>query len=361
MSRTARSVVDSLREESARRSDALLRRRAPGAPGRSPGSSAPGACTSPRMVTTGGKSQGSAIVDWLNFTWVHDRPIGAVLQQLSDLMGCPVGGETAGGGLHGFEKGVRLRGYVNGHMLPFGWFCWGGESQRGRCFLSIDGGGCRAIRDWDTVSAWIGSLPGYRLTRVDLAVDLHDGEYTVDDAATWAAEGQFTYNGRPPSLDTQGDWLTRRDGRTLYVGKSANGKMLRVYEKGKQLGDLDSFWNRFEVQFGNRDRELPLEILTMRDTYFAGAYPALERVLAVVTTPIRTIRATTRATLDQALKHMKRSYGKWVDFFTRSGSTSADLVERVRVVAVPRRLNLASVADVGLAAAVLAAIQEVPS
>ncbi len=35
---------------------------------------------------------------------------------------------------------------------------------------------------------------------------------------------------------------------------ASSAKMLRVYEKGIQLGDLGSPWVRYEVQLGSRDR-----------------------------------------------------------------------------------------------------------
>jgi len=260
------------------------------------------------------------------------------------------------GGKYGFEHGVRLQAYAGGQMVPFGMFCWGGETQRGRALLSIEGGGCRLVECWDAMCAWVSELPSVRLTRCDLAVDLHEGEYTVDDAKDWALEGLFNNGGRNPRLDVQGDWLTQEHGRTLYVGNAANGKMLRCYEKGKQLGDLSSPWVRFEVQFGNKDRELPLQILTERDKYFAAAYPALEAVLGIVGEKIKTVRETTRITVEHAIKNLSRSYGKWIHLLADAGVESADLVEAVRVRAVPTRLNAASVADAGLAATAHAAI-----
>ena len=311
----------------------------------------------PRVVTTGGKSPQTAVVDWLNVTFMHERDPEELLAFLSEVMeGRYVGWVPMTGGKHGFEHGWRLTAYAGGQLIPFGMLCWGGDSQRGRGLLSIEGGGCRLIENWEAVQAWLENLPGARITRCDLAVDLHEGEFTVDDAASWAVEGRFNNGGAPPKLDCQGDWLERKHGRTLYAGLSRNGKMLRCYEKGKQLGDLASPWVRFEVQFGNRDRVLPLDIVVRRDVYFAAAYPALQEVLAVVGEKIRTVRETTRTTVEKAVEHLKRSYGKWMNFITSNGVDAADLVEAVRVRAIPHRINLASVADAGLAATVHAAV-----
>lgn len=330
--------------------------RGAGAAPRSGAAPAPG---SPRQVTTGGKSGEAAIVDWLNFTFQHFMGVEDLCERLSALMGGrPVWFVPMQGGRFGFEHGAKLVAYANCCAVPFGEFSWGGESQRGRALVSISGGGCRLVDEWIEFVGWLNELPDVRLTRVDLAVDLHDGRYTVEDASTWALEGRFNNGGRNPQLDTQGDWLTGEHGRTLYVGKAVNGKMLRVYEKGKQLGDLASAWVRFEVQFGSRDREIPLAILVNRDKYFAGAYPALSEVLDVGAERIATIRETTRTTVQRAVEHLRRSYGKWVHLLVSQGIESADLVEAVRVRAVPSRFNLASLADAGLAATVHAAFHE---
>jgi len=354
---SARSVLSGLR-------DNWLRRRAAredvrlAASRAGPRSGPPCAATaSPREVTTGGKSRCTAMVDWLNVTFDHDLSLDELRSALHGLLGGrQIGARDMGGGKHGFEHGVRLEAYAGGQMIPFGMFCWGGESQRGRALLSLEGGGCRLVEDWQAFAVFVEARTRFRITRCDLAVDLHDGEYTVEDCVTWHAEGRFNSGGRPPQTDCQGDWLAAEHGRTLYVGRAANGKMLRCYEKGKQLGDLSSPWVRFEVQFGSRDRELPLRMLTDRDSFFAAAYPALQDVLGIVGEKVKTVRETTRATFANAIEHLKRSYGKWLHLASDAGVESADLVEAVRVRAVPSRLNLASLADAGLSATVHAEI-----
>jgi phage replication initiation protein len=206
------------------------------------------------------------------------------------------------------------------------------------------------------MAGYVGELPAWKLTRVDLAVDLHEGEYSIDDAHTWALEGRFVNGGRPPALDCQGDWILAEHGRTLNVGKREHGKMLCIYEKGKQLGDLSSPWVRWEARFGCRDRELPLSILTERDSFFAGAYPALQEILGVVGERIKTIRETSRTTIEKAMEHMARSYGGYLHVLSEAGVESADLVESMTVRVVPRRLDIASLADAGLSATVHAVI-----
>ena len=226
-----------------------------------------------------------------------------------------------------------------------GFIAKGGESQAGRWMLQLTGSGCGLVDDWEELAALLFDLDA-KLTRLDLAVDFLDGEWTVDDAVGVYAAGGFTSAGRAPSHSLAGDWLGGDAGRTLYVGKSKNGKMLRVYEKGKQLGEPSSEWVRFEVQLGSRDRVIPLDALTEPDRFFAGAYPALADLLEdVAATPIETIGKSGVVSLGHLVYHMKRCYGKVIDVVsTAVGATDAELVEEVRVIGIPRRLQPSSLA-----------------
>ena len=56
---------------------------------------------------------------------------------------------------------------------------------------------------------------------------------------------------KPARVTWFGDWkYLDRDklGRTLQIGCRTSDKMLRAYEKGKQLGDKNSDWLRIEVE-----------------------------------------------------------------------------------------------------------------
>lgn len=304
-----------------------------------------------------------AIVDWCTATFEFDPArFNGLLHALSFATGLQLQA-VEHRALKGFQDGRVIHAFVDGAFLPLAVVCWGGESQRGRAMLDIPGASCGMI-DWLAMRDLIESLPESRLTRVDVAVDLHDGAYTVDDALAWVHAGEFNCKGRDPSTRIDGDWLPMlalgrsRDkagryaaqvdarsesGRTLYVGKARNGKGLRVYEKGRQLGDPASEWNRFEVQFGNRDRELPFDILTEPSKYFIGAYPALERVLAVAGSRIVTISNTAAITIGRILSWAKSSAGKWLHVLRDSGIEPSELVEAIRVREVPRRIQPSAV------------------
>jgi phage replication initiation protein len=313
-------------------------------PARSAGRSAAVSGT-PRPVTRGespvaGKQV--AKVDWLNATFPAPRmSVEGFVGLLGRMLGRPVSA-VEGHGMLGFESRVELWAHVASKKAPMGFLAFGGESQNGRWLLQFTGAGCGLVDDWEGIQDLLESLDA-KITRVDLAVDFLDGEHTVDDAVRMHQAGRFAANGRPPTTETAGDWLDLVRGRTLYVGKAKNGKMLRVYEKGRQLGDLQSDWVRFEVQLGNRDRTIPLDVLTRCDRYFGGAYPALADLLEQAGEQIATERKGGEVTLAHLVYHMKRCYGKVFDVLSNNLSApNTELVQEVRVVGIPRRLKPSS-------------------
>jgi phage replication initiation protein len=303
-----------------------------------------------------------ALVDWMTCTFaMQAEQASAMVRAIGFAIGKQVQAVERRV-RYGFSEGVVIHAWTGREFVEVGTLCWGGEAQRGRAMLEIPGSSCGLV-DWPAMRDLVESLPESRLTRVDVAVDLHDGAYSVDDAVFWVGEGRFNCKGRNPSTRIDGDWLRTFEssgfgdgpysvwprprsekGRTLYVGKASNGKGLRVYEKGRQLGDPQSEWVRFEVQFGNRDRVLPFELLTEPDRFFAGAYPALEVVLGAAGDRIATISNVAEITIGRVLEWMRASAGKWLHVAVDSGIPVSDLVEEVRVRAMPRRVQAQAVA-----------------
>lgn len=298
----------------------------------------------PPSVIRGEEAQ-RAKVDWLNATFqAPPFSVEAFVALLGRMIGRPMEG-IPGGGMLGFETRVDLWTRVGSQRVPFGCIAYGGAAQMGRWMLQLPGHGCGLVNDWPEVAALLSDLDA-RITRLDLAVDFLAGEVSVDDAVEWYAAHRFTFDGRmAPASEVAGDWIGRERGRTFYVGKRANGKMCRVYEKGRQLGDPLSEWVRIEVQFGNRDREIPFEALEKRDAYFAGAYPVLAEVLDDAEPErIATYQAAGEVSLAKLLHHMKLSYGRLCSVVASLQVDPATLVEAVTLQGVPRRVQPSSVA-----------------
>lgn len=304
------------------------------------------AASSPRPVTRGESPQGTQTVkvDWLNATFPAPSlsPVGFV-QLLGRMLGRPVFA-IEGRGLIGFKESITLHAKHGSVSSAIGSIAWGGEQQKGRWLLQLTGVGCQLVRDWEGLRDLLEEL-GAKLTRVDLALDFLDGAHSVDEALEMYEAGGFQLSGRAPGTRIDGDWLGNEKGRTFYVGNSKNGKMLRVYEKGKQLGDAASNWTRFEVQLGNRDRVIPFDVLTQRDAFFAGCYPALASMVESASESIPTFQKGGESTLSHLLYHLKRCYGKLIHTCAaEAGATDADLIEELRVYGLPRRVSLSSVA-----------------
>lgn len=315
-----------------------------------------GAQPSPRPVTRGESTAQGANVDWLNVTFGEPTfSVESFLAHLADLLGRPVSG-VQGRGLLGFKESVDLRAGVGSRMVDFGKLAMGGESQGGRWMLQIPGSGCGLVPDWTVFAAALQELPEARITRLDLAVDFLEGQHDVDEALELYRADGFTSAGRPPSARLHDD-LGSGEGRTVYIGKAANGKTLRVYEKGRQLGDAESPWVRWEVQFGNRDRVIPWAALTNRDAFFAGAYPALASMVADAACRMATTQTEGVMSLEHLFRHLRRSYGKAVGVLTDFGIKPSELVHCVTVIGAPRRLDPSCLAAGVETADVLAAIE----
>lgn len=306
---------------------------------------------SPPALTGGEKTtvEGHAHVDWLSLTFAPEA--GELVDRnvwewLSPLLG-GAGGESVNG-FHQFENGLRFWAVRDGTCVNLGRLDWGGEARGGRARLELTGNGCTRVADWDLLHARISELGDVTLTRVDLAVDCLDGEYDVDDAVEWYRDDDFRANaqGCKPRHSLVGDWLNpdHPHGRTLEVGRRENGKMCRVYEKGRQLGDQSSPWVRFEVELRNNDRDLPLDLLTDCDKYFAGAYRCLEQLLDVSGERIKTHQKEGEISLELMRGYAQNGYGQVVHVLRAVGLSFEDVFNAISRPGIPKRLERASLA-----------------
>ena len=286
-----------------------------------------------------------ARVDWLTLTFTPESRDLAVEIEIIDLLRHYLG-EICGvscAGMFGYERGFK---FFNADGIHVARVDYGGNHHKGRARLDISGTGCAGIVDWEHFAKYAANnFFALTLTRVDLAVDLLNGEYTVDDARDWYEQGRFNTGGRMPKHSCIGSWLTASpeagEGRTLLVGKRGNGKMLRVYEKGRQLGDPDSPWVRFEVEFRNIDRDLPLDILTHCDKYFTGAYKALERIIDCAAERIATHQKEGEISLQHLIDYARQSYGKTISVM-RFKMDTTEVIDRLTVHGTPKRLEKAA-------------------
>ncbi len=251
---------------------------------------------------------------------------------------------------------------LNGEIL--GWIGFGGGSAR--IFLYITGGGCRffAKQGFENIERAIKNLTGARYTRVDIASDTHEGE--VDSRSILKAYDEGLFRCGRSKKNPQKKIITSYDsdgtllGNTIYIGADRATKRARCYEKGLQIfgktpkeivnkgAVCDIFkglsgcasevgkdwveklsgWFRIEIQYRHdKNRPLPLNILTTSDSHFAGAYPICASLLpgAQATRPQYLPRESEASLLKHVLA-CRNSYGGLLRTLSDHGLDSDQIV-----------------------------------
>jgi phage replication initiation protein len=282
----------------------------------------------PRPVTRGESSPSLAHIDWFACTFV---PAGQGLAVVESVFLIPRSEwKERAGGWQGYTTRIDLAG--------LGILAYGGEHQRGTAHVELSGSGCARITDWNAVRVWCEAC-GVRLTRIDLAHDDFSGEtVSIARALDWLARGEFNAGGRAPRARLIDD-LGSGKGKTLNVGQRQNGKMCRVYEKGKQLGDPASPWCRIEVEFRGKSRELPYDLLVRASEYLAGAYPCLA-YLSQRQDKVRTLRKTSEISYARLVECLRTQYGPALSTMLRvEGGDPFAVLEQASRPGTPKRLE----------------------
>lgn len=232
-------------------------------------------------------------------------------------------------GLHGWQYSFQFD-----HGCVF--FAYGGQNNT--AFLSIPGEGCALISDWQSFALYLRDQLRARITRWDGAVDDFNGVHSVDMAIEFYQQGHFKHGGREPKLTQHGNWIKPDgSGRSVYVGNRKNGKLIRIYEKGKQLGDPSSPWVRWEVELHAKDRVIPWEVLLHPGEYVAGAYPCLSWVSDRVSR-INTIKEQDRISYERLKQVASTAYGALLNVMLQREGSAELIVEQLKRHAIPRRL-----------------------
>jgi phage replication initiation protein len=286
-------------------------------------------------VAKPGANPCAALTDWLNVTFafrVSDESIRDLRLQVTAYLGERLGGLTPRkGGLHGYERSFTFD--AGGAMFACG-------GQAGTAFLSLPGDACALVWDWPQAVAFLRDGLQARITRWDGAVDDYYGHYNVDDAVSWYQAGGFNAWGSKPSCNQNGNWIAPDGrGRTFYVGLRESGKMMRIYEKGKQLGLPDHPWVRWELELHNTDREIPFDVLLEPGRYVAGAYPCMAWVEEDANR-VRTIRKIGEIGYEQLCSQLRNAYGRMINVMMQVEGSADKVVEKLRREGVPARLRL---------------------
>jgi phage replication initiation protein len=279
----------------------------------------------------------AALTDWLNCTLVEapnkDR-LNEALQPILAILGhrfAPV--VPLGHGLHGWREAHAFG--ETGAKLAIG-------GQHGTAFLSFSGEACSLISmaQWIELASFLRDRWGCRITRWDGAIDDFAGVHSVDSAVELFKAGLFSTGGRLPSVSQHGDWLTDSgSGRTFEIGKRKNGKLLRVYEKGMQLGCPSHPWVRWELELHNKDRDIPWEVLLDPGRLFAGAFPKALTWVSSEMSRIRTNRAVGIVSYERACEVASAQYGGLIQIMLQVEGDPALVVSKLARQRKPGRFS----------------------
>lgn len=240
-----------------------------------------------------------------------------VIESLGDIFGSKFTHVTRNlKGLHGYKYQYT----IGDDEYTLGKICFGGNKDT--VLVMITGKGCYMADDgWElSLYQFLKDNYGY-LTRIDICLDDFNGDFITAESADLAeSQGKFMLTNVRPKVQQLGDWKHHTgDGRTLQVGRRENGKMFRGYEKGKQLGDPDSLWFRAEIEFKNKDRVLPLDMLLHPTDYFAGAYQYCYELVELkqkdifdTVEKIEIIQKDAEISTQKAIEVMKHQFGKYI-------------------------------------------------
>lgn len=279
----------------------------------------------------------AAHTDWLNCTFpVKDEPnfLGTFAHQFFAIAGeafAPL--EEVGKGLHGWKRSFSFGN--TGAMLGIG-------GQNDTVFLSLNGEACTLIplKAWPFLVTLLETHFQAKITRWDGAVDDFAGIHSVDWAVDQYRANNFNSGGNRPSCNQHGNWIEPDGrGRTFEIGKRKNGKMMRVYEKGKQLGDPASLWTRLELELHNRDREIPWDVVLNPGGYVAGAYPCMQWVTDELSR-IATLQKKAKIGYDCLTHYARIAYGSLINVMLQREGSPEKVVERLIREGKPARLML---------------------
>jgi len=301
------------------------------------------------------QGQRLAIIDWLRFTFLPSVGNTEALDQLRRYIALwfplPVNFMPVEKGMFGYASSFDLMIWKNGEFLRVGVVALGGNTAGNTMMVDLSGMGCSLVNDWQAVFSTMQDLDA-RITRADTALDLLEG-FTLEQFDDLYLAGEFNCGGRIPSrryFEGGDSRDLHAHGRSLYLGKKANGKELCIYEKGRQLGNPDSEWLRIEIRFGNRDRVIPHDIVLDPTRFFAGGFVALETLVDSIKEKILTVKrdiaVEERTIVLKRLTHyLVTAYGKTI--YQLAHEMNMDykaLFDLLQVQGIPRRLEKSTVA-----------------
>lgn len=253
-------------------------------------------------------------------------------------------------GMVGYKFSADILYDRNDTFIKLGKCAWGGASQKNKVYVSLNAEGSKLVSLSKAKTA-LGAVSA-RITRLDIALDDFAGLYPVSLALEAYETGLFTTGGVRPNGKLIDD-LGNRTGKTLYVGgrqarsagakSSKASKMLRVYEKGRQLKDKSSPWVRYELELHNDNREIPLDVFDDISAAFLGSYGWLAStftsVLSAAPRRLRCMKKKTELVVQNFVQSFSVQYGKLFSMLEDAGVSLYSFAQVVKREGKPSRFK----------------------
>lgn len=277
----------------------------------------------------------AAITDYLNCTFRFNPEHESLEKLFQELFGL-LGPKFA----PALDRQRRFNFYGRSFSLGETGAILGIGGQAGTVLVSIPGEACSLIQNWKSVVSYFETYRHARITRWDGAVDDFEGQHTVDICAELYLANQFNSGGNKPRADQKGNWLIPDgNGRTFNVGRRENGKMLRVYEKGMQLGWQWHPWVRWEIELHNTDRVVPWDVLLNPGQYFVGAYPKALGWAQSEMCRIKTVQRQQTVSYEHLIGCASAAYGPLINVMLEVESNQDAVIQKLIRPGIPKRLR----------------------
>jgi len=260
-------------------------------------------------------------IDWCEFRTQAEVPaVVEALRAVYEPMGDLIVIRQCKTGWNGYTQSADV---CMGDM-PLGMIAYGGESQRGWVQVNLTGRGCEWLLDWSRAEHVFNTSLRCEYKRLDIALTMKDGSVNHQRVIDAFYAGLMKTGGRAPGMKKleSSDPLA---GNTVYIGKRGGNKYLRCYDKGLELLNgkapnlnithidgipvLDIY--RVEFEWRSATAPIPLDCITNRDTYFAGAYPFTAQLLEQPFERfVQRREKGPQRELDLALMHIQQQYGR---------------------------------------------------
>lgn len=205
--------------------------------------------------------------------------------------------------------------FENGQLLAT--VMW--RAHYGYTWVDLKGTFCQIAQEagtWTRLVAFF-EEKGFLPTRCDIALDVIEG-FPFERIIDALHNGEFDQKGPRPTSSIAGDWDTPGSpkGRTIYVGSRKTEKYLRFYEKGKQLGDIESQWIRSELVLRKTNkRGIKWEAVKRPKDSLYSSVPFLRPFISDANDDLKPLYSLKHDTDDGIrLLALRNSYGKFVRY-----------------------------------------------